>query len=119
MAVTTRELAKQRVDILRREHPDISLDCIVQDSGYGEWAIILYTEYNFDPMGFDFIESETSWQRPEAIQEYNSLIEEGYCVVVYVPKKVFKDVVDMLRTKGGRSNIRLYSQEKIAPAIMA
>jgi hypothetical protein len=112
------ELAKMRVDSLRREHRDISLDYIVQYSPFGNWAIILYHEYDFSLTGFDIIESRNSWRRPDAVEEYNALVDDGYCVVVYVPDEVKGEAAKMIREKNGRENIRLRSIEKILPMIM-
>jgi hypothetical protein len=114
-----KDLAERRVDYLRRKYRDISLDYIVQESPLGKWAIILYTEYNFNPMGFDIIESRTSWKRPEAIKEYNELVDEGYCVVVYVPKEVKSEVEETIKAKNGRENIRIFSMDKLLPMIKA
>jgi hypothetical protein len=117
--VDVMELTKKRVESLRRKHRDISLDYIVQYTPFGNWAIILYSEYDFSLTGFDIIESRNSWKRPNAIEEYNSLIDDGYCVVVYVPSAVLSDVAKMIKDKGGRENIRLRSIDKIMPMVKA
>lgn len=91
-AVDIEAFTKRRVDALRKERRDISLDHMVHDGEYGKWSVILYIEYNFNPMGFEFIESATSWKRPEAIQYYNELVEGGYCVMVYVSERVLDKV---------------------------
>ncbi len=105
-------LVEERVKNIRKRHPDMSIDYIIQEGEYGQWGVVLYTEYDFSVIGFEFIESETSWKRPEAIEEFNNLIEEGHCVVILAPSNVKNDISMMLKEKGGRSNIRLYSLEK-------
>jgi hypothetical protein len=117
--VDIQELAEKRVDFLRRKHRDISLDYIVQHSPFGDWATILYAEYDFSLTGFDIIESKNSWRRPEAVEEYNALIDEGYCVMVYAPNEVRGELAKKIRDQDGRQNIRLNSIDKLLPTIMA
>jgi hypothetical protein len=117
--VDIKELSERRVDFLRRNHRDISLDYIIQHSPFGDWATILYAEYDFSLTGFDIIESKNSWKRPKAVEEYNALIDEGYCVVVYVPNEVKANVAKMIKDQNGRENIRLHSIDKLFPIIMA
>lgn len=107
------ELTHSMIDFLRKEHREISLDYIIQKDPFGKHSIIIYAEYNFNPMGFDFIESRTSWMRPEAVDEYNTLAEDGYCVVVYVPKDQMADAKAFIKSRGGKSNIRLFSHDMI------
>jgi hypothetical protein len=114
-----KSLAEQRVDYLRREHRDISLDYVLQKGPFGDWVIILYAEYDFSLTGFDIIESKTSWKRPDAVEMYNTLVDEGYCVVVYVPDEVKNDVKKMIKEMGGRENIRVSSMNKLLPPIEA
>jgi hypothetical protein len=117
--VDIQELAEKRVDFLRRKHRDISLDYIVQHSPFGDWATILYAEYDFSLTGFDIIESMNSWRRPEAVEEYNTLIDEGYCVVVYAPNEVKGELAKKIKDQEGRQNIRLHSIDKLLPTILA
>lgn len=108
-------LAERRVDYLRMKHRDISLDYVLQNGPYGDWVIILYAEYDFSLTGFDIIESKTSWKRPDAVEMYNTLVDDGYCVVVYVPEEVKNDVKNMINEQGGRENIRVFSMKKLIP----
>ncbi|MGD0817069.1 MAG: hypothetical protein ABR986_01565 [Methanomassiliicoccales archaeon] len=114
-----RDLAERRVDYLRKKHRDISLDYVLSDSPYGQWAIILYAEYDFSLTGFDIIESMTSWKRPDAVEMYNALVDEGYCVVVYVPEEVKNDLENRIKDMGGRANIRVFPKNKLLPLIKA
>jgi hypothetical protein len=114
-----KQLAERRVDYLRSKHRDISLDYIVQHSQFGDWATILYAEYDFSLTGFDIIESENSWRRPDAVEGYNELIDEGYCVVVYVPNEVKAELAKKIKDQEGRENIRLHSIEKLVPTMTA
>jgi hypothetical protein len=109
------DLVVQRVDFLRRSHPDLSISHFIEGSSSGEYGLILYTEYNFVPMGFEFIESRTSWERTEAITDYSELTEEGYCVLVFVPPDVLEKVAMTIRIRKGMENIRLFSADKLVP----
>jgi hypothetical protein len=113
------DLVVRRVDFLRRMHPDISISYFIIGGPYGEYGVILYTEYNFNPMGFEFIESRTSWKRSGAIIDYSELTDEGYCVLVYVPSGVMSEVAETMRAQKGRENIRLLSTDKLVPMIEA
>ena len=112
-------LAERRVDHLRRKHRDISLDYVLQNSPFGDWAIILYAEYDFSLTGFDIVESKTSCKRPDAVDMYNSLVDEGYCVVVYVPDEAKEDLMKRIKEMGGRENIRVSSMKRLLPLIEA
>jgi hypothetical protein len=114
-----RELAERRVDYLRRKHRDISLDYVLQSGLCGDWAIILYAEYDFILTGFDIIESRNSWKRPDAVEMYNALVDEGYCVVVYVPDDVRNHLIKMIKEMGGRENIRVFPMSKLLPLVTA
>jgi hypothetical protein len=108
------ELTKRRVFSLRRKHRDISIDYVVKYGPFGNWAIILYAEYDFSLTGFEFIESGNSWKRSDAVGEYNALVDDGYCVVVYVPDEVRGKVAMKIKDQNGRENIRLRSIESIS-----
>jgi hypothetical protein len=113
-----RKLAERRVDYLRQKHRDISLDYVLQHGPCGDWVIILYAEYDFLLTGFDIIESKTSWKRPDAVEMYNALVDEGYCVVVYVPDEVRNDLVKNIKEMGGRENIRVFPMNKLLPLVV-
>jgi hypothetical protein len=107
MGDNIRAQVEEKVSEIRKADPSISLDSLVTDGEYGTWGVIIYTDYTFESMGFDFIESEESWQRPEAIDQYNGFSSEGYCVVIHAPSSAMNDLVKMLKRKGGRPNLRL------------
>jgi len=111
MAANIDMITQEMVRNIRRRGPCLCLDSIVQESEFGRWGVILYAEYDFKPVGFHFIESETSWKRPYAVRQYNGLIDDGHCVIVLVPRRVLPDAARMLKEQGGRSEIRLYAFE--------
>jgi len=110
-------LIVRRVDFLRNKHRDISITHFVLGGPYGEYGIILYTDYNFNPMGFEFIESRKSWKRPDAINEYSALVDDGYCVIVYVPDDVKNEVARTIIAEKGKENIRLRSIDTLLPIV--
>jgi hypothetical protein len=112
-----RDLVDRRVDYLRKKHRDLSITHFVLGGYFGEYGIILYTDYNFNPMAFEFIESRISWMRPDAINEYNELVDDGYCVIVYVPNDTKNEVSRTIREKKGKENIRLFSTDVLLPII--
>ncbi len=105
---------RKRVDSIKQAHPSVSLDSLILESDYGKWGVILYTDYQFATYGLDFIESSESWKRPEAVEQYNGLIDEGYCVMVYAPPEALDDLTSKLKNKGGRANIRLGSNQEFS-----
>jgi hypothetical protein len=116
-AENIQDLVMRRVDYLRRKHPDISISYFILGSPCGEYGVVLYTEYNFNPMGFEFIESKTSWRRTEAIIDYNELTGEGYCVLVFVPQSVMGEVAETMRERKGRENVRLFPMERLVTVL--
>ncbi len=113
MAIDVDKTTQEIVGSLRRKGSCLSLDSMVQESEFGKWGVILYTEYDFKAVGLHFIESETSWKRLGAVAQYNGLINDGHCVIVLVPKRVANDVARMLKDQGGMPRIRLYVLEDV------
>jgi hypothetical protein len=114
-----RDLVVLRVCFLRSEHSELSISYFIIGSTMGEYGVILYSEYGFNPIGFEFIESRTSWQRSEAIRDYCELTEGGYCVLVYVPSDVLSEVARNLSVNKAKENIKLLSIERLVPTIEA
>ncbi len=104
----------RRVDSIRRANPSVSLDYLIMDSDCGEWGVILYTDFQFATYGLDFIESSESWKRPEAVEQYNGLLNEGYCVMVYAPPESLGDLTARLKDEGAKANVRLGSSEEFS-----
>ena len=62
--------------------------------------------------GAEFVESDLSWVRGDAVIEYNDAADEGLYVAVIVPNEGFFSMMDRVN-KAGRENIVVYSYESL------
>lgn len=108
------DLMEQRIKGM--EENDQELVAEYEVMGDGDWGLITVFDMNGLPIEFDFVESETSWQRLDAIDNYNELADEGYQVTIIVPDDSFLAVSRMVQMFGN-PDISLVSQEdlEIAP----
>lgn len=51
---------------------------------------------------YEFIETEISWMRPEAIDEYNEIADDDIPVAVIVPDEAFLALSERVRKYGSR-----------------
>ena len=57
----------------------------------GDWGLITVREGE-RLLGFEFLESENSWKRPDALLQYAEIASEGYYVGVIVPSSIVDNI---------------------------
>ncbi len=103
-------IIRQRLDALRSDDPDIDVEYdIIED---GDWGFITILDDELEPMAFEFVESQLSWKRGEAVEEYNNLAGDGFDVAVIAPDETFLDLNALLASKGD-PNIGLFSYSSL------
>ncbi|NLK25568.1 MAG: hypothetical protein GX307_03210 [Euryarchaeota archaeon] len=61
-----------------------------------DWGVITFYDGSGNVIRCEFIETERSWKRRDAVQDYNDLISEGVEVLVIVPESVLESVDNFL-----------------------
>ncbi|WP_019176561.1 SRPBCC family protein [Methanomassiliicoccus luminyensis] len=85
---TVEKVIIQRLEMLSRSNPELEAEwAIIND----DWGIISLSQGPV-PIGFEYVESEASWVRPERIKVYEETMLMGLSVVVMVPEEAYLDV---------------------------
>lgn len=79
---------EQRIkDVLESEKGLVANPDLMDD-----WGTITFLDSSGEPVRIEFIETERSWRRSDAVQTYNDLADDGVEVVVIVPEAVLETV---------------------------
>lgn len=99
----------QRLDQLEEDDPELETDYeLIAEDNRGVISILSEDV----TIGAEFIESDMSWPRSGALDEYNGAADEGLYVAVIVPNDAFFHMLDRVN-KVGRQNIVVYSYESL------
>jgi hypothetical protein len=78
----------ERVMMLQSSNPELMAEwAIIND----DWGLISISQGE-QLIGFEYVESEISWARPERIRVYEETLNQGLTVVVIVPEEVYLEV---------------------------
>ncbi len=95
-------LVEQRLEDIREQNPALIVSEFYFSGETGLWSLITIQGREGDVIQYEFIESETSWKRAEAVLEYNQASLELVKVVVIVPDSVIADVLSLVRNFDGQ-----------------
>lgn len=85
-----------------------------------EWGILHILDQRERVIGLEFFESEESWRRPNALNDYNMAAHEGYPVSVVVPDGTFQQFHRELSGRGAEGfSTYLYSDLRLTPRMRA
>ena len=85
-----------RMEMLLRNNPDLEIDSSGQE---GDWALLTLNEGG-RLVGFEFLETDDSWSRPDALLQYYEAANAGYYVGVIVPSWAVDDVNELVFSMG-------------------
>jgi len=85
-----------RTKMLLENNPALEIDSSVQE---GDWALLTLREEG-SLVGFEFLETEESWTRPDALLQYFEPANDGFYVAVIVPSGTLDDVTDLVFSMG-------------------
>ncbi len=107
-------LLERRIEAILRSDPSLCADYeVVRDREEGmDWGLIVIMDDTSEIVRCEFIESEVSWMRPEAIDEYNELADEGVPVTVVVPNEAFLAMSTRAQKYGSR-DISVFGYDSI------
>lgn len=95
------DLVQQRISDISKQNPSMSTKELFFSSQEGMFGLITIIGAAGNVIEYDFIESETSWKRPEAVLEYNQALLEGVKVVVIAPDDVLADLTNLVKNYDG------------------
>ena len=77
-----------RVSMLAASNPELSTEWAIVNNDWGLIAVSMGSVL----MGYEFIESDTSWFRPNRPRVYKDTLQYGLTALVIVPEEVYLDV---------------------------
>jgi hypothetical protein len=95
------DLVEQRLRDISKQNPSMTTKELYFSSEEGMYCLITITGSAGNAIEYNFIESENSWKRPEAMLEYNQAALDRVKVIVIVPDDAFPDVVIMVKNYDG------------------
>jgi hypothetical protein len=107
--IDVEDVILQRLDQLEEDEPGLETDYeLIAPDNYG--VISVLTEEGL--IAAEFVESDLSWARNDAIEEYNEVAKDGLYVVVIVPNEAYFEAMNRI-SRRGRGNIEVYSYEAL------
>ncbi len=99
----------QRIEQIEEDDDELETDYeLIAPDNRG----VITVTYDLLPIGAEFVESDLSWSREDAVEEYSFASDEGLHVVVIVPNEGYLSVREKLLRKG-RMGIDVYSYESL------
>jgi hypothetical protein len=99
----------ERIAMLMMSNPELSTEwAIVND----DWGLITIHDGSA-LVGFEYVESEISWARPERVKVYEETLTQGLTVVVIVPEEVYLEMRRRLTSALGSRPVTLLSYDSI------
>jgi hypothetical protein len=99
----------QRVAMLEQSNPELTAEwAIIND----DWGLISISQGE-ELVGFEFVESEISWGRPERIRVYEETLNQGLSAVIIVPEEVYLEMRGRVAAHLGRRAPEVLSYDSI------
>ncbi len=115
-AMEIERLMGERAKALMENNPDLEIDRSKEE---GDWGLLTLREGG-TLVGFEFLETEESIGRPDALLQYFDAANDGYYVGVVVPEEKFDDVTDLIYSMGeGPVTVLTYEDLGITPYTLA
>jgi hypothetical protein len=95
-AVEIERMIRSRVLMLTNVNPDLEIEDAIEE---GDWGLLTLRERG-NLIGFEFLETENSWKRPDALLQYFEASNDGYYVGVIVPDEIVEDFTDLIYSIG-------------------
>jgi hypothetical protein len=117
--IDVEDVILQRIEMIQDDDPELDAEYDILDEGRRGVITVVVDELDL-PIGFEFVESDISWNRADAIADYNEVADEDFYVSVIVPNDAFF-IMKELVTRSGRHGINVLTYESlgILPTPMA
>lgn len=107
--IDVEDVILQRIDQLEEDEPELETDYeLIAPDNYGVISVLTAEGI----IGAEFVESDLSWARNDAVEEYNEAAQDGLYVVVIVPNEAYLETLHRI-SRRGRGNIEVYSYESL------
>jgi hypothetical protein len=90
-------IVEQRLADIARQNHSLSTEELYFAAEAGLWCLITIRGSEGRTIEHDFIESEESWKRPDAVTEYAQAALDQIKVMVVVPDQALPDVLLLVR----------------------
>lgn len=98
-----RDVLDQRLEMIRTMAPSMLIRYDIIESEFGEFGFIILTDQDSGLVGIDFIETDMSWRRENAVDQYNEAVIEGHLVTVIAPDDVLPSIRALISRSGNLS----------------
>jgi hypothetical protein len=102
-------LLRSRAAMLKHANPDLEIE---ESEEEGDWGLLTLREGG-SLIGFEFIETGESWERPDAFLQYFEASNDGYYVGVLVPEEKVDEVIETVLGMTGEGSIEVLSYEAL------
>jgi hypothetical protein len=104
----------QRIAMLGESNPELNTEwAIIND----DWGLISISQGDA-LIGFEYVESEMSWARPERIKVYEETLNQGLSLIIIVPEEVFLEMRGRVAAVLGRRAPEVLSYDSIGITAM-
>lgn len=108
MLIDVEDVILQRIEQIEEDDPD--LDVVYEIIGEENRGVII-TQFEDYLVSVEFVESDISWNRPRAVEEYNEALGDEVVVAVIVPTEAYLPVYKRIKKIG--DGIVLLSYESL------
>lgn len=99
---------RQRLEYIKTSTPLIEVESYISQSLEGDWGLIVTIDGRRMVKQYWFFESGCSYQRPEAVDQYNIYVDAGFSVTVACPESCVRELKAMVQ-RHGRAGINVVS----------
>lgn len=100
--------------MLGQTNPELTTEwAIIND----DWGLISISQGNV-LIGFEYVESEISWARPERSRVYEETLNQGLSLLVIVPEEAYLEMRERLAAVLGRRAPEVLSYDSIGITAM-
>lgn len=98
-----------RISMLRTSNPELSTEWAIVNDDWGLIAVSMGSELK----GYEFVESNTSWTRPNRPRVYIDTLRLGLTVLIIVPEEVYLDVSMRIHAAMGTDHPTVLSYDSL------
>jgi hypothetical protein len=117
--VRIRDVVDQRIAMLQTMAPSLTIRYDLREEGGEEYGVVSTVDQDTGLKGLDFLETEESWQRRNALLQYAHAVSEGFRVTVIVPDSSYPALSDLLSRRQGLSAVVLNSYGQLGIKVVA
>ncbi len=103
-----------RIAMLGQSNPELAIEwAIIND----DWGLISVSQGDV-LIGFEYVESEISWARPERMRVYEETLNQGLSLIIIVPEEAYLEMRARVTAFLGRRAPEVLSYDSIGITTM-